>query len=235
MVDFAYAVGRLRAIEAKMLDANHLFRMVDAISFEAAFLILADTLYAEKIEKLEHAFDFTTLLKNELADTRQLLLDLAPSNELIEIVFKKYDDELDDQAYLSELKNLTTYQPNHLFNKYARAYLLLNEIRLLLLNLSPNLDQLVNKYRYSDYAAVVVRGIEEYQKSGSLHVLEREIDDHLLQLVKKAKYQVMGLEPLLGFAIAKECEIKNLRLVLTGKLMQLEPEVIRERLRKTYV
>lgn len=235
MVKFAYAVGRLRAIEARLLDRSQLERMVDAPNFEAAFIILSETGYEDKVDKLEHAFDFETLLRNELEETRSLLLGLAPGNEILQILFKKYEPGLKDEDYLKELKAAAKEHPLPLFVKYAEGYILLNQIKLELLSGSADPDKLIGRYRYRDFGRAVVKGLEEYKKHSSLHVLEREIDDYLLNLVRRAKYQVFGLEPLIGHFIAKETEIKLVRLILISKLMQIKPEALKERLRLSYV
>ena len=234
MVNYAYAVGRLRAIEAHMLDESHLTRMVEAPGFEEAFLTLADTPYADKIDKLEVAFDFETLLKLELWAAKELLENLAPQNEILGIMFKKYETQA-DETYLTELNQIAQKHRIPLFTKYVKGYTILNQLKIDLLKGQLDVERALNQYRYSDFSRAAILGLEHYQKSGSLHVLEREIDNYLMETLKKAKYRVFGLEPLIGFAFAKEIETKLLRLILTGKLLQIRVEDIKERLRLSYV
>jgi V/A-type H+-transporting ATPase subunit C len=92
-----------------------------------------------------------------------------------------------------------------------------------------------NKFRYTDFHRAVSTGMEQYKKTGSLFALEREIDNHLMETVKKAKYKAFGIEPLIGFAIAKEIEIKLIRLILVCKQLHVKTEEIKERLRLPYV
>lgn len=65
--------------------------------------------------------------------------------------------------------------------------------------------------------------------------LEKTIDDHFMDFAKKAKSMTYGPEVLLGFLIAKEQEIKNLRIIFISKLNSLPKDFTRERLRETYV
>lgn len=65
--------------------------------------------------------------------------------------------------------------------------------------------------------------------------LEKAIDDHFMDFAKKAKAMTYGPEVLLGFLIAKEQEIKNLRIIFISKLNSLPKDFTRERLRETYV
>ncbi|HEY8393039.1 MAG TPA: V-type ATPase subunit [Capillibacterium sp.] len=69
----------------------------------------------------------------------------------------------------------------------------------------------------------------------NLPSLERAVDDYLLGIVKKAKLVPLGIEPLIGYLLAKEREILNLRLVFTGKLNKLPEETVRRRLRDVYL
>jgi V/A-type H+-transporting ATPase subunit C len=43
------------------------------------------------------------------------------------------------------------------------------------------------------------------------------------------------MEPIIAFIIAKENDIKNIRIILSGKLNKLLPSKIKERVRDTYV
>lgn len=65
--------------------------------------------------------------------------------------------------------------------------------------------------------------------------LEKTIDDHFMDFAKEAKSMTYGPEVLLGFLIAKEQEIKNLRIIFISKLNSLPKDFTRERLRETYV
>lgn len=57
-----------------------------------------------------------------------------------------------------------------------------------------------------------------------------------MQHVKSAKYvPPYGIETLAGYLIAKDNEIKIARIILAGKTAGISPELIRERVRETYV
>lgn len=65
--------------------------------------------------------------------------------------------------------------------------------------------------------------------------LEKAIDDHQMDMIKKSKTITYGPELIFGYILAKETEIKNLRIILVAKLNSLEKGFIRERLRESYV
>ena len=68
----------------------------------------------------------------------------------------------------------------------------------------------------------------------ALPAVERAIDNLLLETIAPAKSIPLGIEPLIGYLLAKEREILNLRLVITGKLNKLPEETVRRRLRNVY-
>lgn len=85
------------------------------------------------------------------------------------------------------------------------------------------------------YEKILKEGIEDYINTGKLSSLEKLSDNFLMEYVKKAKYIAFGLEPIIGFILAKETEIRIVRIIMVGKLNKVAPEVIRERLRDIYV
>ena len=53
--------------------------------------------------------------------------------------------------------------------------------------------------------------------------------------MKKAKTIPFGIEPIIGYIYAKENEIKLIRIIMVGQMNNVPKEVIRERLRDSYV
>ncbi|MHB9922191.1 V-type ATP synthase subunit C [Clostridium botulinum] len=96
-------------------------------------------------------------------------------------------------------------------------------------------ENILKKLPGSLYEKIFADGIEDYINTGKLNYFEKLSDNFLMEYVKKAKYITFGLEPIIGFIIGKETEIKVLRIIMIGKLNSVAPEVIRERLRDIYV
>lgn len=78
-------------------------------------------------------------------------------------------------------------------------------------------------------------GAETAEASGSFTAMERIADDLKMEQAKKAKYLPFGLEVAVAYTIAKEAEIKNLRIILAGIRAKTDAARIAERLRETYV
>ncbi len=69
----------------------------------------------------------------------------------------------------------------------------------------------------------------------SLSAFERWCDNLLIRRIRPQLYNAFGLGPLAAYILARESEIKSVRIVLSGKKNHLPEESIRERVRETYV
>jgi len=88
----------------------------------------------------------------------------------------------------------------------------------------------LRKLSFTPYAKVIMG----YEREG-LQGLELSCDNLLLEYVKETKFVTAGLEVLVAYLIAKENEIKLLRSVLTGKINEIPAQMIRERMRETFI
>jgi V/A-type H+-transporting ATPase subunit C len=70
---------------------------------------------------------------------------------------------------------------------------------------------------------------------GGLTGFERACDNALTRYLGEAKYIPFGEAPVIGFLAALESELVNLRILLAGRQAGLGKDVIRERLRESYV
>ena len=64
---------------------------------------------------------------------------------------------------------------------------------------------------------------------------ERWCDNRMIETLKSQKYETFSVGPLLGYLIARENEIKTVRIILTGKQNGFTDDAIRERIREMYV
>lgn len=96
-------------------------------------------------------------------------------------------------------------------------------------------DKLVYALKDSEYAQVVTLGVRAFERDSSLTVYERLADDFLLHFVKSRSFDPLGFEAIAGYIMAKENEIKLVRLIMVGKINNISTDKIRERLRDVYV
>ena len=75
----------------------------------------------------------------------------------------------------------------------------------------------------------------EAVKGGSLTEFEKLCDDAVSNYLADAQFVPFGEAPLVGYLAARETEYTNLRILLMGRGAGLSAEVIRSRLRQSYV
>lgn len=95
-------------------------------------------------------------------------------------------------------------------------------------------DALVSRLNMTVYAPIVEEGARDWAKTHTTTHFEKLADNFLLEHAKVAKRINFGAEPLLAYLIAKEIEIRLIRMIMVGKLNGIPIEEIRERLRDVY-
>ena len=91
---------------------------------------------------------------------------------------------------------------------------------------------LLSCVRYSDYSAFAEKFLAS---DGALSTAEKLADNYWMSLVLENKFIPAGLEVMIAFLAAHEYEVKNLRIVLSGKEAGIAIATIRERIRDSYV
>ena len=64
---------------------------------------------------------------------------------------------------------------------------------------------------------------------------ERWCDNALIRRLRSQKYEYFGVGPLAAYYLAKENELKSVRIILSGKKTGMTAESLRERVREMYV
>ncbi|MCF0141807.1 MAG: V-type ATPase subunit [Parasporobacterium sp.] len=60
-------------------------------------------------------------------------------------------------------------------------------------------------------------------------------DNRMMKLIKPQKYNAFTISPLCSYVLAKENELKSVKIILSGKANSLAEEKVRERIRDSYV
>ena len=168
-----------------------------------------------------------------------------------------------DNAYFTELLELAEESQVDLFIEYAKNLIDFTNIRTLLRAKKQEKDveflrqiiieggnvrketylDLLNREVSSDTDVFkkleiykyIKEALDSFKERGNLSDFEREMDNYFIDLIKNVKYITYGPEVIFANVLAKEMEIKNLRIILVSKLNGLDSEFIREKLRDTYV
>lgn len=74
----------------------------------------------------------------------------------------------------------------------------------------------------------------EALKAGSA-AFEKLFDDEITELIRPSKYDSFTVGAIAAYVLARLCEIKNVRIILSGKRNLVSDDVLVERVRMTYV
>jgi V/A-type H+-transporting ATPase subunit C len=321
---FAYAVGRIRALETKLLDNSQLERISEAADLTEALAKLGETEYAPVLAGLKQPQQFETALNAELSRVACLVRELSGDAPEFRVFLHRYDlqnmkmilknpaitanilsnlgawdpewvlkrmteedltdfplefrqaiedakitfsrsgdgqeiDRILDNAWFSygyrtlaagisptlsrwwvaliDLTNLRTFVRLRLigmtsvdFDRFfvANGQLSRDSFRELWEHPNEKVALWLDKTPYGQIAG------DQATNLNSLSQFEREFDNYLINLITMAKMVPLGIEPLIGYWLAKENEVKVLRIILVGKINQVTNVEIKERLRRAY-
>lgn len=185
----------------------------------------------------------------------------APAQEAQEVLVHTHDgqlcDRIVDKAALEAVYRAGKEQKNELLHQYSELTVAAANIKIAVraqktgksmewtqlalaqcdsLNVkqlaqvaSDSFEAICDYLRDTDYAGA----IEKLEIS--LSAFERWYDNRVIQLIQPHKYNPFTIAPLAAYLLARENEIKTVRIILLGKLNQLPEDSIRERIRDMYV
>lgn len=94
-------------------------------------------------------------------------------------------------------------------------------------NLKENEQNL--KYKFMGFSNTIEQAIYHYEN------LDKFCDNYIMDYMKEAKLKALTIEPIVAYIYARQTELKNIRIIFTGKLNNISNEKIKERLRESYV
>ncbi len=105
----------------------------------------------------------------------------------------------------------------------------------ILFTLNDSIENMINRFKNSRISSKLIKGLEAYKITGRLSDLEKYMDNYLVEINQPSKYVSFGPEPIFSYIVAKETEVKTLRIIMVSKLNKLSPDATRERVRDLYV
>lgn len=97
-----------------------------------------------------------------------------------------------------------------------------------------SVPDIIEKLVTTPYFEVVEFALSTWAEDRSLRKLDKTMDDFITKLLSRARLKSFGIEPVAAYIWAKEMELKNLRLIIIGIQYNLQPDWIREHLRRIY-
>ena len=95
-------------------------------------------------------------------------------------------------------------------------------------------SDIADAFKYKYFGDILREAADYYEKRGSFASLERLFDNYLIEYIKKTKLLSFGPEVLVSYLLARENEMRQIRIIMNCKLGGIAPSVLRERLRENY-
>ena len=94
-----------------------------------------------------------------------------------------------------------------------------------------DISEIGKRLEKEKYGSIIKKGLEEFEKTGSLIDLEINLNKYLLRTsILLTHEHPLSIDVILGYMFAKEVEVRNLRVLLKGKQLGLEESFIESQL-----
>ncbi|HEK85393.1 MAG TPA: hypothetical protein ENO29_03435 [Candidatus Aminicenantes bacterium] len=255
-LDYAFAVGRIRALENYLISYEVFKEAAEAPDLNKAVEVISEAgEFGERFLAIRTSDELENFLQEEKIALDHLLEEL-----FLEKSFYFYYQQAEDTEKIS---SLTAGANNPFILNYFRLridlfnlkfflrchYLELPvkrfeqqfipggtlEKRLFIENYNGQLEDFGQVIRFTSYFDLWQKGFDFFASEESFIVFEREIENLLMEHLKKAKQIIFGPEPLFAYGLARKRELKLMQMVLTGKMLRVPPQILKERISQTYV
>lgn len=182
------------------------------------------------------------------------------AKEATEVLLRTGDGQLCDiiidKAALEAVKRAGQQSENQLIQKYADAQITIADIKIAVRCAATGKDSEFVKKALVSCSGISVRELGKAVESGlegvcsylesvgfgeavkalekSKSVFECWCDNKMIEDLKPQKYNSFTIGPIVAYVLARENEIKTVKIILSGKLNGFDNEFIKERVRVMY-
>ena len=209
--DYAYAVGRVRALELRLIPEEIFRQAVEAKLLSQTLDVLSESTREEAIKRIKDSEDLESFLTGHRDLLNQEITQLLDDAEMAKALFSLPGDlEIaKDRVDKIKLDFLTK-----IFQHLTNLGNLTNYLRL-------NLTDKITSIYPGAYGEVARESFQAKQKDNSYLFLEKLKAGFVSNFLSRARYITFGLEPIVSYYFAKLNQIRLLRWVILGKINQL--------------
>jgi vacuolar-type H+-ATPase subunit C/Vma6 len=255
-LDYAFAVGRVRALEKHLVSRAVFREAVNTVDFSSAIKVVFDAgRFSEELIDITNSEELDSFLVQEQKGLQAEIAELMFEKELLDLVFDEYRPDLalalaqragypfliDYMRHRIDLGNLKIVLrlkyaglPGDKFASHMMTGGFLEESTLLQ-NFELSYAEIGERLHSSPYRELWDDAFEKLEEQESFVAFERAMEDFLMKHVRKARYIVFGPEPVLAYGIARKRELSFIRILGVGKLNRIPSDILGERLGDTYV
>lgn len=255
-LDYAYAVGRVRVLEKKLVNRAVFSEASEEKDFSSALKVVYDAgKFSEEMIQVKDSDELDRVLEKEEKDLNLIMDEILLEEDVQKIFLEEKHHERamsyaesigyafirDYMRHKIDLGNLKIFcrakysgLPREKFERLILKGGFLDE-RDLLQNFDLSYAEVGEKIQATPYQDLWNSATDALEKRETFVELERGIEDFLIIYLRRAKYIVFGPEPVFAYGLAKKKELSLVRLLGVGKLNQIPVEILKERISETYV
>lgn len=220
-------------------DANKYFLVPTSLKTDKLKSLFTDNKFdifsnADMINTFNEAYDIAC--KTENGQNAEILIDNAALRVLVKYANKNKSTVFSDMcAFIVDTSNIRTAfrcistKKNADFINEAIADCCLFNRESFIGSVIEGRDALIEFLS----ATVYDMGVQIYLESPSMY--DKWCDDTITEISKKSRFTSFGFDPVCSYYYAKTTEIKTVRIILSSKQSGIPAEIIKERVRETYV
>lgn len=255
-LDYAYAVGRVRALENNLIPRALFWESAEAKDLSSTMKAIFDAgAFLKENPEIQTTEELDEFLANEEENLTHLISELLLEDDIFRIVMMEdrlgavyplvksleyafIRDYIRHKIDLSNLKILSRVKyaglPKEQLERQIVAGGFLEE-KLLLDGFELTFTKMGERLYTTPYGKVWNRAVDALEERETFVSMECGIEDFLMKYLQKAKHIVFGPEPIFAYALARKRELRLVRLLGAGKLNKIPPEILKERISETYV
>lgn len=255
-LNYAYAVGRVRVLERDLVEKAVFSEASEGRDFACAMKVIFDAgKFSEEMVKISDSDGLDEYLEKEERNLFRLMSEILLEEEILKIFFEEdhpekamsvaektgysfIKDYVRHKIDLGNLKMFCRVKYSGLSREKFETIVLNGgflEEKILLQNFDLSFAEIGEKLKATPYKNLWTKATDVLEERETFIDLERGIEDFLLAYLRKAKYIVFGPEPVFAYGLAKRRELSLVRLVGVGKINQIPPDILKERVSETYV
>jgi len=255
-LDYAFAVGRVRALEKYLVSRDVFGEAVEAVNFSNAIKLVFDAgRFPEDLINISNSEELDDFLSQEEIALKAEIAELLFEIELLDLVsedgrpdqtlpvvqktgYPYFIDYVKHRIDLGNLKIMVRLKyagnPSDKFGSSMMKGGFLEETTLLN-SFELSYAEIGERLHASPYRELWDNAVEKLEERESFVALERAMEDFLMRHLRKARYIVFGPEPVIAYGLARKRELNNIRILGVGKLNRIPLDILKERLGDTYV
>ncbi len=253
---YAYAVGRVRGLETKLVERAIFSEASEENDFSSAMKVIFDAgSFSEELVQIRDSDELDEYLAKEEKNLYRLLEEILLEGDILTIFLEEshpekamsvaertgysfIKDYIRHKIDLGNLKIFCRVKYSGLSRKKFESLVLKGgffDEKILLQNFDLSFSEIEDRLRATPNLDLWTKATDALEERETFLELERGIEDFLMNYLKRAKYIVFGPEPVFSYGLAKRRELSLVRLLGVGKINQIPIPILKERISETYV